>query len=112
MQDFNYNLEYAKALDKQCQEGIAILMSSASISESRKAMAQQERIAKLTMLAFIFVPLSFTTSFFGMNVKELNASVISIWEWALMSVLVVAITQTAFFFTMEQLIAPFRWIRG
>jgi CorA-like Mg2+ transporter protein len=111
LQDFNHNLEYAKALDEQCKEGIAVLMSSASIAESRKAMAQQERIGKLTLLAFLFVPLSFTTSFFGMNFKELSAQVMSIWAWFVMAIPVVAITQIAYFCTVKQLTAPFRRLR-
>lgn len=112
LQDFNSNLEYAMTLDKQCQEGIAVLMSSASIAESRKAMALQERIGKLTMLAFLYVPLSFTTSFFGMNFKELNQQVISIWIWFVMAAPVIAITQIAYFCTLKQLTAPFRRLRG
>ena len=111
LKDFNSNLEYAKALDKQSQEGIAVLMSSASISESRKAMALQERMGKLTLLAFLFVPLSFTTSFFGMNFKELNAQVISIWTWFVMAIPVIAVTQIAYFCTWGQVTAPFRRLR-
>ena len=111
LQDLNSNLEYAKALDKQSQEGITVLMSSASIAESRKAMALQERIGKLTLLAFLFVPLSFTTSFFGMNFKELNAQVMSIWTWFVMAIPVIAVTQIAYFCTVEQVTAPFRRLR-
>jgi Mg2+ and Co2+ transporter CorA len=60
-------------------------MSSMSISESKKAISQAERVGKLTFLAFIFVPLSFTASFFGMNVKEFGEST-SLWWWAAFSV--------------------------
>jgi hypothetical protein len=40
-----------------------------SIIESKNAIAQAESISKLTELAFIFIPLSFTSSLFGMQIK-------------------------------------------
>lgn len=59
-------------------------MSSISISESQKAIDQAQRVGKLTFLVFIFVPLGFTTSFFGTNVKELQSDVGLKW-WAALS---------------------------
>lgn len=110
--DLEHNLQVATALDQRCQNAITTLMSSASIAESRKAMAQQERIGKLTFLAFIFVPLSFTTSFFGMNFKEMNAESMSLYQWFAVSIPTVIFTQLAFFKTQHQLTAPWRWLRG
>jgi hypothetical protein len=80
--DFTHNLEHARRLDTRCHEAISILMSTSSIAESKKAMAQQERVGKLTFLAFLFVPLPFTTSFFSMNFPELDKDGRSIWQWA------------------------------
>jgi hypothetical protein len=45
------------------------LMSTMSIIESKNAIAQAESISKLTELAFIFIPLSFASSLFGMQIK-------------------------------------------
>jgi Mg2+ and Co2+ transporter CorA len=63
-------------LEKDCQiieervdRSFQVLMSTMSIIESKNAISQAESIGKLTELAFIFIPLSFVSSFFGMNVK-------------------------------------------
>jgi len=83
-QDYDHIYEHARDLDRRCQEAITVLMSSVTIHDAKEAMAQARRVAKLTLLAFVFVPLSFTTSFFGMNFKELEDQ--SIWKWAAITV--------------------------
>jgi len=45
-------------------------------------------MGKLTFLAFMFVALSFTTSFFGMNVNELKGGTLGIKYWGALSILV------------------------
>ncbi|KAJ5623415.1 hypothetical protein N7490_012020 [Penicillium lividum] len=62
-QDFIHLLGRAEMMHKRCNEAIVVLMSSVSISESKKAISQATRVTRLTFLAFLFVPLSFTTSF-------------------------------------------------
>lgn len=91
--DFEHLLERAETLHKRTSDAINVLFSSISISESQRAIGQAEDMAKLTFLAFLFVPLSFSTSFFGMNFKELAGDKLSMWWWAVASVisLVVAV---------------------
>lgn len=96
-QDFKHLLNRAEMLHRRCNEEITVLLSSVSISESKKGIEQAKRVSKLTFLAFIFVPLSFTTSFFGMNVKELGASSASIWWWIVFSFPVCALAVGLFF---------------
>jgi hypothetical protein len=55
-------------------------MNAVLYLQSQKAIQQAEGVVKLILLAFFFVPLSFTTSFFGMNFNELNRYK-SIWTW-------------------------------
>jgi Mg2+ and Co2+ transporter CorA len=54
------------------------LLSTMSILESQKSIEQSEQVNKLTRLAFVYIPLSFISSVFGMNVKEIQANP-SIW---------------------------------
>lgn len=42
------------------------------IEESRRAIQQAETVRRLTILAFIFIPLSSVTGAFGMNLRELG----------------------------------------
>ncbi|KAF2811968.1 uncharacterized protein BDZ99DRAFT_569903 [Mytilinidion resinicola] len=105
-QDFKHLLAQAEELHIRCNDAITLLLSSVSISESKKAIEQAKRVGKLTFLAFIFVPLSFTTSFFGMNVKEFSKAT-SLWWWAVFTVTVFILTITLFFLNIAR---PFQAI--
>lgn len=85
-------------LYRHCTEAIGVLMNEIVISESKEARMQATRIGKLPFLAFIFVPLSFTTSFFGMNVREFQSGkgLLSIWMWFVLSMPLLALA--VFFF--------------
>jgi Mg2+ and Co2+ transporter CorA len=65
-------LDEATKLDKFLMDTFQLLMSSISVE-------QAQRGTLLTQLAFIYVPLSFVASIFGMNAKEINGSLPSIW---------------------------------
>lgn len=67
--DFKHLLLRVDSLSARCQNGMSICMNSAAIAESQRAIAQARQVEQLTRLAFIYVPLSFTTSFFGMNLS-------------------------------------------
>lgn len=68
METIRFLDQRATHLSNMCSEAIAIEMNVISITEARKGLSQARRIELLTLLAFFFVPLSFVTSFFGMNV--------------------------------------------
>lgn len=95
-QDFELLLRWATFLHQRSTEAINDLMSSISISESQKAMDQAQRVGKLTLLAFIFVPLGFTTSFFGMNVAQINGSHLGIKWWVTLSLSLMVVTFAVF----------------
>lgn len=80
--DFVHLLARAETLHRRTTEAIAVLMSSISISESQRAVEQAEDMGRLTFLAFLFVPLSLATGFFGMNFKELDGEKLSLLWWA------------------------------
>jgi hypothetical protein len=48
------------------------LRAELQIAEARRSIEEAESIAKLTELAFIFIPLTFAASLFSMQVKELQ----------------------------------------
>ncbi|KAK9445103.1 Mg2+ transporter protein, CorA-like/Zinc transport protein ZntB [Metarhizium brunneum] len=60
------------SLQAQCQDAISNLMNNINLKEVRNSYEQSKRIGKLTFLAFLFAPLSFTTSFFAMNIGLQN----------------------------------------
>lgn len=69
------------------------LMANMSIIESKRAIAEAESITKLTELAFFFIPLTFSASIFGMQVKELNSTEVSLRAFF---VLAIAITTSSY----------------
>ncbi|KAK5451986.1 hypothetical protein LTS15_007709 [Exophiala xenobiotica] len=94
-QAFESLLERAQSLAGKCDRGMDIINTQASIREASKGIAQAEDMTRLTKLALPFIPLSLTTSFFGMNFKELgSASTLSIWVWLVTSAAVLMGTFT------------------
>lgn len=77
--DYAHLLQRANKLSNRCVENTTILMNMAMLEESKKAIAQADGMTRLTLLAFFFLPLSLTTSFFGMNFAEFGTGKMSIW---------------------------------
>jgi Mg2+ and Co2+ transporter CorA len=83
--DLDYLLTRTEILSNRCDTIADTLLSTMSILESQKSVeqsqmsiAQSRQINKLTRLAFVYIPLSFVSSVFGMNVREIQADP-SIW---------------------------------
>ena len=84
-------LHRAESLSRAYSTSMDDIRNRTLLLDSRKAIEQAEAVARLTLLAFLFVPVSFTTSFFGMNFKELGDK-LSIWVWFVASSFVTAVT--------------------
>ena len=65
--------------------------SGISIKQSQQSLEQNRRVKLVTQLAFVFIPLSFVTSVFGMNLDILSSGSAKAW----MVVVGVAITYAA-----------------
>ncbi|KAM3561020.1 hypothetical protein MY1884_002589 [Beauveria asiatica] len=72
-----------QALQRRAESTLNVLASSMGLSQSSLVIDQTSGINKLTELAFFFVPLSFITSVFSMQVKELTAAPPHMWTWGL-----------------------------
>jgi CorA-like Mg2+ transporter protein len=96
-------LEEALELERFLMETFQLLMSSISVQDAKLSFQQGQlsnrqslRATQLTILASIYVPLSFVTGVFGMNFKELNGSSLSIWVFFVVVVIAVAVTAIIF----------------
>ena len=58
-----------KEIESRVERSFHALMSSMSIIESQKAIVQGSAVARLTELAFVFIPLNFACTFFSMQIK-------------------------------------------
>jgi len=57
----------SERLSEHCNSGISILMNLEAHQQTEKAMTQTDRLGKLSVLAYIYIPLTFAASFYGMN---------------------------------------------
>lgn len=68
-----------------CEAGRSTVMSNVSVQESKRSSREAILVTGLTKatnrLTFIFLPLSFLTSVFGMNFRQLGQGTLSIWLW-------------------------------
>ncbi|EPE34320.1 Magnesium transport protein CorA, transmembrane region [Glarea lozoyensis ATCC 20868] len=93
----------ANKLDAFLIETFQLFMSSVSvqdshmsIEQSRLGMEQARRGSQLTYLAFIYVPLSFVTGIFGMNVQQINGTGLNVWVCFVTLVPLVCLTGLVF----------------
>jgi Mg2+ and Co2+ transporter CorA len=89
--DYEWLLRRAEVLSERCKSKIGHLTTLAMLAESKKAMEQAEKVTQLTRLAFIFVPLSCTSSMFGMNLTPLVDAHYSLWLWGAVSFPIVGV---------------------
>lgn len=77
--DFSHLKREAEDLSNQCTELLSIAMSESSILESQKSLSTARSVQLLTYLAFVFIPMTYIASCFGMNVKELGPEGPGLW---------------------------------
>ena len=83
-------------LEAFLMETFQLFMSSVSVQDSRLSINQAQRGGQITLLALIYVPLSFVTGIFGMNIQQINGSGLNIWVCFVTLVPVVLITVLVF----------------
>ncbi|KAK6537638.1 hypothetical protein TWF694_011812 [Orbilia ellipsospora] len=59
--------------------------SQESIREARKSVAQAEGVTHLTRLALVYIPLTYATSLFGINIKEWQDDNVPSGKWFLLA---------------------------
>ena len=89
IQRYDYLHTRVKTLQAQCQDAISNLMNSINMKEVKNSYIQAKRITKLTFLAFVFAPLSFTTSFFAMNI---GLEGLSLRSWFAVTIILLSVT--------------------
>jgi hypothetical protein len=102
--DFEHLLERAIKLSERCTRGTSIIMNNTMLVESRRAIRQAKWVGKLTLVAFFYIPLSFTTSFFGMNVIQLGTGRLSIWVWFVTSLPLFSLSLVFLYWDMRKVL--------
>jgi len=70
--DHEFLLKTCVQLSARCERYQDILVSAAQTIDAQKGVEQASRSHKLTRLAFIFIPLAFVASLFGMSIDILE----------------------------------------
>lgn len=86
LRDYDQLVKRAETLLERCSKGMDVIMNNAMLAESRRSILQAQAVTKLTLIAFFFVPLSFTSSLFSMDVAGFVQGIEKIWLWFAVSV--------------------------
>jgi Mg2+ and Co2+ transporter CorA len=89
-------LKRSEFLERFLIDSFNLLISSTTVLEAEIAAEQGIRAQRLTTLAFLYIPISFVTSIFGMNVKEINESTLPIWIVLVVAVITLGFTAALF----------------
>lgn len=93
--DLDYISTRTPNIIKLCEAGRSTIMSNASIEEAKRSNEQAVLVTGLTKatnrLTFVFLPISFLTSVFGMNFRQLGQGTLSIWLWVAIALPLLAI---------------------
>ena len=91
-------LDAVVQLDHVLMETFQLLMSSISLRDTQLSIEQSQRATRLTQLAIIYVPLSFVTGLFGMNVQQINATGLPIWVCFVTLAIIIVLSAGIFWF--------------
>lgn len=78
LMDHKYLIGRCSELSRRCETVSQVLADTMKMIEARESLDQTKRLNNLTVLAFVFVPLGFVSTFFGMNVDVFKDNP-SIW---------------------------------
>lgn len=85
-----------QSLYEKCTQGMTVISNNSMLVESQRAIQQAKLITKLTLVAFVYLPFTFTAGFFGMNFKELDADSMHLWIFFAVSLPLMFVTMAFF----------------
>ncbi|KAM0290455.1 hypothetical protein ACHAO9_004812 [Fusarium lateritium] len=109
---FQKLIRRAQAVSAGCQDEMEKLSNESVVREAQRGKEQAEAVAKVTFIAAVFVPLSFTTSIFGMDLQQLNDSGPDIRTWVYVVVPVMLVSVVAWAVNGERVDKSWRYVKG
>jgi CorA-like Mg2+ transporter protein len=86
----------AQSLQERCTQGMTVISNNSMLEESQRAIQQAKLVTKLTLVAFVYLPFTFTSGFFGMNFQELGTGTIPLWIYFAASLPLMFLTMVFF----------------
>ena len=71
----------AQSLHEKCAQGMTLISNRSMLAESQHAIQQAKLVTKLTLVAYVYLPFTFTAGFLGMNFKELGTGTTYLWAF-------------------------------
>jgi len=96
-EDYIYLLKRTRDLLAKIERSVALATSLANIEETRRSVDQNTLLFRFTIVASFYIPLSFTTSLFGMNFVEFGQGILSIWVFFVVLVPILSLSVVALF---------------
>ncbi|KAJ6102614.1 hypothetical protein N7486_005041 [Penicillium sp. IBT 16267x] len=89
LHDYEHMLKEAKQNSDDFEAYETRCMNRFSFVASTKSVEESESVGRISTLAFVFIPLSFITSFFGMNLVMFGSGDVKLWVFILSSTVLV-----------------------
>ncbi|KAF2807994.1 uncharacterized protein BDZ99DRAFT_71044 [Mytilinidion resinicola] len=86
----------AQSLHEKCTQRMTVISNESMLAESQRAIQQAKLVTKLTLVAFVYLPFTFTAGFFSMNFKELGTGIIPLWIFFAASLPLMFVTMAFF----------------
>jgi hypothetical protein len=84
--DYIWLLKRIQELSATCDRGMYGIYTKVALEESSLAIKQEHNIAIITGISLFFLPLSFSTSVFGMNLTAFGSGSLSLASWFAISI--------------------------
>ncbi|KAK1713706.1 hypothetical protein BDP67DRAFT_44832 [Colletotrichum lupini] len=113
--DYQKMKRRAIRLSEDYLQSTSMLANAAIIDDSQRTIHQGETVRKLSTLGFFFLPLSFSTSIFGMNLQELNEgsyAKLGIWIGIAAASLLLAYLMLRWSFHRQMMVVAWRRLRA
>jgi Mg2+ and Co2+ transporter CorA len=85
LRDFKRFSRQIKLLKSDCDQFLEQQISKLALQDARAQIQEAKDRKQLSYFAFFFVPLSLASSFFGMNVKELDSGSKPVWVFVVVA---------------------------
>ncbi|MCJ1427623.1 hypothetical protein MMC29_005526 [Sticta canariensis] len=94
LEDYTALIKETEVIGLDMQGHLQQIIGTQTIEETKRGLQQADSVRRkayfgrwLTLVAFVFIPLSFSSSFFGMNIQQLGTGSIHLGYFFLLSVL-------------------------
>ncbi|KAI9759178.1 MAG: hypothetical protein M4579_002551 [Chaenotheca gracillima] len=80
--DYREFHDEVERLKRECETFLQHQIEKLALAEAKRSLDEARSLKRLSFIGFVFAPLNLATSFFGMNIRELNDTGLHLWAFA------------------------------